>query len=47
MSCTRKYLWEKIRIMFFEYFIDTWDQLYTGIIGGPRIRLSEFIQNTS
>ena len=47
MSCTRKYLWEKIRIMFFEYYIDTWDQLYTGIIDGLRIRLSQFIQNTS
>jgi hypothetical protein len=48
MSSTRKYLWEKIRIMFFEYFIDTWDQLYAGIIDGIKpIRLGEVIQNTS
>src|SRR3990167_1448269 len=25
---TRKYLWERIRSMFCEYFIDTWEQLY-------------------
>jgi hypothetical protein len=48
MSSTRKYLWEKIRIMFFEYFIDTWDQFYAGIIDGIKpIRLGEVIQNTS
>ena len=44
---TRKYLWERIRSMFFEYFIDTWEDLYSGIIQGiRRIPLSEVI-NTS
>lgn len=45
---TRKYLWERIRGMFFEYFIDTWEQLYAGIIDGIRpIRLRDVINNTS
>jgi hypothetical protein len=45
---TRKYLWERIRGMFFEYFIDTWEQLYAGIIDGIKpIRLGDVINNTS
>ena len=48
MWSTRKYLWERIRGMFFEYFIDTWEQLYAGIIDGIKpIRLGDVIQNTS
>jgi hypothetical protein len=48
MRGTKKYLWEKIRIMFFEYLIDTWEQLYTVIIGGIKpVRLSDVINNSS
>jgi hypothetical protein len=48
MWSTRKYLWERIRGMFFEYFIDTWEQLYAGIIDGIKpIRLGDVIRNTS
>lgn len=48
MWSTRKYLWERIRGMFFEYFIDAWEQLYAGIIDGIKpIRLGDVINNTS
>ena len=47
MRNTKKYLWERIRNLFFEYFIDTWEQLYSGIIDGIKpVRLGSIINHT-
>jgi Transposase DDE domain len=47
MRNKKKYLWERIRNLFFEYFIDTWEQLYSGIIDGIKpVRLGSIINHT-
>ena len=46
-KCTgHTHLWQKIRGLFFNYFIDTWDDLYTAIIGNLGGRLRDVL-NTS
>jgi len=48
MWSTKKYLWKRIRAIFFEYYIDTWEQLYAGIIDGIKpIRLVDVTNDTS
>jgi len=46
-KCTgRTHLWQKIRGLFFHYFVETWEDLYTVIISNLGSRLKDLI-NTS
>lgn len=39
----KSYLWEKIRSLFFTFFIDSWETLYRFIIEQPTIRASSLL----
>ena len=39
-------LWNKLRILFLDFFIDSWNDLFTWIIAGKGVRLKKLLDSS-